>query len=179
MVAQCAAWVTAGGVRGPWTSAGVGAANLSLLGFQVAARAVRLSGTLDGADPFVGYGMGRNIVPGDELQLRDVGGFRVGSRFSWRAFARYGHEFNICGVPVQGLIGDRRFSVDSSQGAGFSEQTSHSCAAWPIGRHDIQVLTKRTVLLRGSASALSRRQAPRPMARARRHFLCGSRDLPI
>jgi hypothetical protein len=111
-----------------------GAANLVPLGFQVAGlRAVGKSGTLDWVDPLGGFRIRHTIAPGDELQLRaDIGGFGVGSKFSWQVFGGYGHDFNMWGTPVQGFIGYRALSVDYSKGVGFQKNGLNMVLHGPV-----------------------------------------------
>jgi len=95
-------------------------ATFSRPGFTVfGARAVAKSGTLQWADPIGGLRIRQQIGPDDELQLRgDLGGFSVGSKFTWQVFAGYGHKFMIRDLPVVAFIGYRALSVDYSQGSG-------------------------------------------------------------
>ena len=51
----------------------------------------------------------------------DVGGFDVGSRFSWNAIAAY--NFTLCvnnGLTYTGMLGYRALSVDYEQGSGHT-----------------------------------------------------------
>ena len=83
-------------------------------GFEVRGdRVVGESGAIDWIDPVVGLRMRHQFSPGQELQLRgDVGGFGVGSDFSWQLFGGYGFAF---GESWSGVIGYRALSVDYSE----------------------------------------------------------------
>ena len=52
----------------------------------------------------------------------DIGGFDVGSQFTWQAIATY--NWLLCmanGIPVDGYVGFRALSADYSQGSGTSK----------------------------------------------------------
>ena len=52
----------------------------------------------------------------------DVGGFDVGSKFSWNALAAYSWEFAVRnGVTYSGILGYRALSVDYEQGSGVNK----------------------------------------------------------
>jgi hypothetical protein len=83
-------------------------------------RAFARSGTVDWVDPLIGARVRYAAAPGHELFLRgDVGGFGVGSNFSWQAFGGYGFEFGTYnGITFSGVIGYRALSVDYEDGEG-------------------------------------------------------------
>src|SRR5829696_4118139 len=88
---------------------------------QVAgARAFARSGSVDWLDPVIGARVRYTVAPGHELFLRgDVGGFGLGSNFSWQAIGAYGFEFGTYnGITFSGVIGYRALSVDYAQGEG-------------------------------------------------------------
>lgn len=80
----------------------------------VVARAV--SGNLEWVDPFIG-GRLRHRFGGDkELTVEgDVGGFGVGSDFSWQVVATYGFDLTCMGTPIHTLVGYRALAVDYSE----------------------------------------------------------------
>jgi hypothetical protein len=86
----------------------------------VGGRAVARSGSVDWLDPVVGARVRYAVAPGHELFLRgDIGGFGVGSDFSWQAIGGYGFEFaTYHGIAFSGIIGYRALYVDYSQGEG-------------------------------------------------------------
>ena len=86
-------------------------------------RAIAKSGSVDWVDPFVGARLRQQLAPGQEFVLRgDVGGFGVGSQFSWQAIATYNSPLcKIHDIPVDGYVGFRALSADYSQGSGRSK----------------------------------------------------------
>lgn len=85
-------------------------------------RAIAREGSVDWVDPLVGFRIRQGLAPGQELLFRaDVGGFDVGSEFSWNILAAYSFEFAVRdGVTYSGLLGYRALSVDYVQGSGSS-----------------------------------------------------------
>jgi hypothetical protein len=85
-------------------------------------RAFGRSGSVDWLDPVIGARVRYAVAPGHELFLRgDIGGFGVGSDFSWQAIGGYGFDFGAWnGITFSGVIGYRALSVDYAQGEGRS-----------------------------------------------------------
>ncbi|MGO4385916.1 hypothetical protein AB4Y85_00105 [Microvirga sp. 2YAF29] len=85
------------------------------------ARAFARSGSVDWLDPVIGARVRYTVAPGHELFLRgDIGGFGVGSEFSWQAIGGYGFELGTYqGITFSGVIGYRALSVDYAQGQGL------------------------------------------------------------
>lgn len=83
-------------------------------------RALARARGVDWVDPLVGLRLRHQLAPGQELVLRgDVGGFDVGSQFSWNALAAYGFQIGTYyGVTYSGLLGYRALSVDFEKGSG-------------------------------------------------------------
>jgi hypothetical protein len=83
-------------------------------------RAFARSGSVDWLDPVIGARVRYAVAPGHELFLRgDIGGFGVGSDFSWQALGGYGFDFgSYQGITFSGVIGYRALSVDYAQGEG-------------------------------------------------------------
>ena len=83
-------------------------------------RAVARSGTVDWVDPLVGGRVRMEIAPGHELFVRgDVGGFGVGSQFSWQAVGGYSFDYAVQnGITYSGLIGYKALYADYAQGQG-------------------------------------------------------------
>nr|WP_183454595.1 hypothetical protein [Microvirga lupini] len=83
-------------------------------------RAFARSGSVDWLDPVVGARLRYTVAPGHELLLRgDIGGFGVGSDFSWQAIGAYGFELGTYqGITFSGVIGYRALYVDYAQGEG-------------------------------------------------------------
>ena len=83
-------------------------------------RAFARSGSVDWLDPVIGARVRYTVAPGHELWLRgDIGGFGVGSDFSWQAIGAYGFELGTYqGITFSGVIGYRALYVDYVQGEG-------------------------------------------------------------
>lgn len=83
-------------------------------------RAFAKSGSVDWLDPVIGARVRYAVAPGHELFLRgDIGGFGVGSEFSWQAVGGYAFDFGTYqGITFSGVIGYRALSVDYVQGEG-------------------------------------------------------------
>ena len=92
------------------------------------------SGSVDWIDPVVGARLRYNLAPGQDVMLRgDVGGFGVGSQFSWNALAAY--SFIVAkqdGVTYSGLLGYRALSADYEQGSGRSKYVYDQVMHGPI-----------------------------------------------
>ncbi len=97
-------------------------------GFEVSgSRVVAKSGTMGWVDPVIGLRVRHQFSPGRELQLRgDIGGFGVGSDFSWQLFGGYAFEL---GEGWSGVIGYRALSVD------YSEDTSNGTRGIDLIQH--------------------------------------------
>jgi hypothetical protein len=87
---------------------------------RVGARGFARSGSVDWLDPVIGARMRYAVAPGHELFLRgDVGGFGVGSKFSWQAIGGYGVDFGAWnGIAFSGVLGYRALYIDYAQGSG-------------------------------------------------------------
>src|SRR4051794_21950183 len=83
-------------------------------------RAIARSGTADWVDPLLGGRVRMEVAPGHELFVRgDVGGFGVGSKFSWQAVGGYSFDYAVKdGITYSGLIGYKALYVDYAQGQG-------------------------------------------------------------
>ena len=95
---------------------GVDVLDLELVGNRAFAR----SGSVDWIDPLIGARLRYEVAPGHQLFLRgDVGGFGVGSDFSWQAIGGYGFDFaRWHGITFSGVLGYRALYVDYSEGEG-------------------------------------------------------------
>ena len=92
------------------------------------------SGSVDWVDPVVGARLRYNLAPGHDVMLRgDVGGFGVGSQFSWNALAAYSFIFaKQDGVTYSGLLGYRALSADYEQGSGRTKYVYDQVMHGPI-----------------------------------------------
>lgn len=111
--------------------------NSSLSGLDVDVGANRVfarSGSVDWVDPFIGARLREQIAPEQNLTLRgDVGGFDVGSDFSWQVIATY--DFQLCftdGYTIDGYLGYRALSVDYSHGSGTSRYEFDAVQHGPV-----------------------------------------------
>ncbi len=94
----------------------IGIGDLEVVGGRAFAR----SRSVDWLDPVIGARVRYMVAPGHEFWLRgDIGGFGVGSDFSWQAIGAYGFEFGTYqGITFSGVIGYRALYVDYVQGEG-------------------------------------------------------------
>lgn len=85
--------------------------------------AVARGGGVDWIDPLVGVRIRHQLAAGQVLLLRaDVGGFGVGSQFSWNALAAYSWDIAVYdGVTYSGVLGYRALDVDYEQGSGRNQ----------------------------------------------------------
>jgi hypothetical protein len=86
------------------------------------ALAIASSGDLEWVDPFIGGRIRHQFGNNKDLALEaDVGGFGVGSHFSWQVVATYGFDVNCLGTPLHTVIGYRALAVDYSENGPFGE----------------------------------------------------------
>ena len=85
-------------------------------------RAVAGSGDVTWADPLVGLRLRHQFTPGQQLVVSgDVGGFGVGSRFSWQGIGAYSFDFaKTQSATWSGMIGYRALYADYSKGGGLT-----------------------------------------------------------
>jgi hypothetical protein len=85
-------------------------------------RAIARSGSVDWIDPLVGVRLRHQLAPGQDLVLRgDIGGFDVGSEFSWNLLGAYSWQIAARnGVTYAGILGYRLLSVDYQKGSGVN-----------------------------------------------------------
>ena len=94
---------------------------LPRIGFRASrSRAFGRSGTLDWTDPVIGARLRHQTASGSEFMfMGDIGGFGVGSDFSWQAFATYGRNTTLLGIPLQAVVGYRALSFDYDENSRF------------------------------------------------------------
>lgn len=92
------------------------------------------SGSKDWVDPFIGARLRQQLAPGQNLTVRgDVGGFDVGSDFTWQVIATY--DFRLCVTDryvVDGYLGYRALSVDYSEGSGVNRYEFDAIQQGPV-----------------------------------------------
>jgi hypothetical protein len=83
---------------------------------------VSATGNVSWIDPLIGARLRHTVMPGMDLVVSgDVGGFDVGSRFSWKALAVLDYEFSKTkDVTWSGMIGYKALYADYSTGAGLT-----------------------------------------------------------
>jgi hypothetical protein len=81
---------------------------------------VSAKGDVSWVDPVVGARLRHQFYPGLNLIVSgDVGGFDVGSKFSWQAIAALDYDFmKSKDVTWSGMVGFKALNVDYSQGSG-------------------------------------------------------------
>ena len=81
------------------------------------------TGSVSWVDPVVGARLRHQFAPGWNLVVSgDIGGFDVGSKFSWQALAALDYEFmRTKVVSWSGMIGYKALSVDYVKGSGLSQ----------------------------------------------------------
>lgn len=115
-----------GGVRYWWQRVSLDlalAATLVVGDLEVGAgRATARGGTVDWVDPFVGLRLRHQFAPGHSVMVSgDVGGFGVGSQFSWQLIGAYNWDFYAWRtITLSAVIGYRALYVDYAQGAGLT-----------------------------------------------------------
>jgi hypothetical protein len=100
----------------------------------VGTRVFAKSGSVDWVDPFIGARLRQQLAPGQNLTLRgDIGGFDVGSEFTWQVLATY--DFQLCVTDrytLDGYLGYRALSVDYSQGSGNNRYEFDALMQGPV-----------------------------------------------
>lgn len=114
-----------GGVRGWWQKADAfldvtGTVNIANLSFD-GNRTFTASDSVTWADPLVGARLRHQFSPGTTLMVSgDVGGFGVGSKFTWQTLATLNYDFYVRNnVTWSGMIGYKALYVDYSRGEGL------------------------------------------------------------
>jgi hypothetical protein len=162
--------------RRPQGRTGVGLTGALDVGGLVVSRnrVIARSGDVDWVDPLVGFRIRQGLAPGQELLLRaNVGGFDVGSQFSWNVLGAYSFAFAVRkGVIYSGLLGYRALSVDFEKGSGTSRYEYDVVQHRPvvgltIGFSRASVLARRGAACKSAAHARSTQCAavgPEPSA---------------
>ncbi|HET7716699.1 MAG TPA: hypothetical protein VFK86_13830 [Bauldia sp.] len=86
--------------------------------------AVASSGNMEWVDPLVGLRVEQELTERDQIMLlADIGGFGVGSEFSWQVFGGYSHSWQVSRATTMALaLGYRILSVDYEEGSGTSRR---------------------------------------------------------
>lgn len=95
--------------------------------------ALASTGSMDWADPIVGFVVRHEIAPHHNLRLRgDVGGFGVGSQFTWQSFAGYAYEFGSGSTSWSAVLGYRALGVNYSAGSGADARSMNMVLHGPV-----------------------------------------------
>ena len=80
------------------------------------------SGNVGWVDPLVGLRLRHQFAPGvNFVASGDVGGFGVGSKFSWQALAALNYDFCVRNnITWSGMLGYKALFVDYSKGSGLT-----------------------------------------------------------
>ena len=100
----------------------IGSVNVVPLGFEFGRTfSVARADSIDWVDPIVGLRLRHQFTPSQKVMLRgDVGGFGLGSSFTWQAAAIYSYQWQFSGYALAALAGYRALGVTYSQGSGLS-----------------------------------------------------------
>ena len=98
-----------------------GTADFSNLGISGSrGLAVAGTGTMEWLDPLIGLRVRHQLTPNQDVMLRgDVGGFGVGSLFSWQAAAVYSYAWKFNGYSIAATGGYRALSTKYVNGTGI------------------------------------------------------------
>jgi hypothetical protein len=115
---------------GSVTLAGLGPLGLTF----TRAGTVSASGNVSWVDPVVGARLRHQIAPGWNLVVSgDVGGFDVGSKFSWQAIGALDFDFmRSKDVTWSGMVGYKALYVDYAQGSGLTQYEYNMTMYGPI-----------------------------------------------
>lgn len=96
-------------------------ADLYNLGFERSRDiAVAKSGNLEWVDPVIGFRVRHQFTPSQTAFLRgDVGGFGLGSQFSWQAVAAYAYAWQFDGYQLAATLGYRALAASYTTGVGI------------------------------------------------------------
>jgi hypothetical protein len=95
---------------------------------------VSASGDVSWVDPVVGARLRHQFAPGWDLVVSgDVGGFGVGSKFSWQAIGALDFDFlRSKDVTWSGMVGYKALYVDYAQGSGLTQYEYNMTMYGPI-----------------------------------------------
>ncbi len=96
--------------------------------------AIARSDVIQWVDPVIGLRLRHQLTPSQDVMLRgDIGGFGLGSQFSWQAVAVYGYAWQLDGGQrLTAMLGFRALSVAYSQGSGDSNTSINELLYGPI-----------------------------------------------
>lgn len=96
--------------------------------------AVAGTGVVQWVDPVIGLRLKHQFTPRHEIMVRgDIGGFGLGSQFSWQAVAAYGYTWQLENrQTLSAMLGFRALSVAYSQGSGNDNVSINELMYGPI-----------------------------------------------
>lgn len=108
----------------------LGITDLTLSGNRVFAK----SGSVDWVDPFIGARLRYDVDAAQSVLIRgDIGGFGIGSDFTWQALATYNWQMCVTDTyKLDAYVGYRALSVDYSEGAGNSRYEFDALQHGPV-----------------------------------------------
>jgi hypothetical protein len=81
--------------------------------------AVARSDVVQWVDPLFGLRLRHRFTPNQEIFVRgDIGGFGLGSQFSWQAVAAYSYAWQFTGYQIAAALGFRALGVNYRSGSG-------------------------------------------------------------
>jgi hypothetical protein len=100
---------------------------------RTAGFALASSGSMDWADPILGFAVRHDLAPNHHLRLRgDVGGFGVGSQFTWQTFAGYAYDFSPGSTTWAAVLGYRALGINYSAGSGLDARSVNLVLHGPV-----------------------------------------------
>ncbi len=97
--------------------------------------AVARADAIQWIDPVIGLRLRHQFTPNQQIMVQgDVGGFGLGSQFSWQAVAVYSYAWQYSGYQIAALLGFRALGVNysSPSGAGINAVTINEILYGPI-----------------------------------------------
>ncbi len=99
----------------------IGTASYAPLGISASRSiGISLSNTIQWVDPVIGLRLRHQFTPAQSILVRgDVGGFGLGSQFSWQALGAYSYRWKAGGVDLAAILGYRALAARYGTGSGF------------------------------------------------------------
>jgi hypothetical protein len=101
---------------------GLATANFAPLGISATRSiGIDLSSTMQWVDPVIGARLRHQFTPSQSVLVRgDVGGFGLGSQFSWQALGVYSYRWKMDGFDLAAVAGYRAIGTRYSTGSGVN-----------------------------------------------------------
>jgi hypothetical protein len=95
--------------------------------------AVARSDVVQWVDPVFGLRLRHRFTPNQEIFVRgDIGGFGLGSQFSWQAVAAYSYAWQFTGYQIAAALGFRALGVNYTSGSGVDTLAINEVLYGPI-----------------------------------------------